>query len=91
MFFSKKTRSDIEFATYVASHYVMNPNYLHIEIVKNIHKYLQGCKNPDIIYWEKTLTIKSHSNTNWASRMKSSKSIFNYFFIWNGRPISRCS
>lgn len=59
------TKLDIVFATSIASCFVKNSGYQHIEAVKTILQYFKVSKNQKIIYGSQDkLFIEGYSNFN---------------------------
>lgn len=59
-----ETRSDIAFATSVASQYAKNLSYFYIEGVKTILKYLKSSKDRGIVYRRGMLDIEGYSDSD---------------------------
>lgn len=91
IFFIVETRTDIAFATSVASWFAKNPGYQYTKVVKIILQYLIGSKKRKIMYdgQEKPL-IEGYLDLDWAGNKKSWKSIFSFIFMLNRGLISWC-
>lgn len=92
MFSMVETRSDIAFATSVASRFSKNPSHQHTEAVETILRYLKGSRDCGITYGgQDKLLIEGYSDSDWAGDKESKKSTSGYIFMLNGGPVSWCS
>ena len=87
-----ETRSDIFFATSIASRFAKNPGHQHTEAVKTILRYLKDSSERGITYGgQDKLLVEGYPDSDWAWDKDDRKSTSGFIFILNGGPVSWCS
>lgn len=89
MFLIVETKSNIAFATSVASCFAKNSRSQYMEVVKTVLWYLKGSKKYRIIYdGQEILLVKRYLDSNLANNKESHKSTSDFIFILNKGPLS---
>lgn len=82
-------RTNIEFATFIASHFTKNPEHQYTKIIKIILQYLKRLKKCRITYGEQSKSLmEDYLDFNWVRDKKSRKLISGFIFMLNGGLIS---
>ena len=88
MYLMGYTRLDIAYSVSKLSSYTSNPKVKHWQGIMRVLKYLRFTRDYELHYIRYPNVLEGHSDSNWISNVKDSKSHSGYVFTLGGAAVS---